>query len=64
MTIVICKITVRKFKFHMKARTQDFNERVCWLSNMFAMFMYFPSLQMNIFDKNKDGRLDLNDLAR
>uniref|UniRef100_A0AAR2IWC9 Secretagogin n=1 Tax=Pygocentrus nattereri TaxID=42514 RepID=A0AAR2IWC9_PYGNA len=37
------------------------DDSVCCLSNM---FICFSSLQMNIFDKNKDGRLDLNDLAR
>lgn len=35
---------------------------VDWITLMSLIYLFF--LQMKIFDKNKDGRLDLNDLAR
>ncbi|KPP65288.1 secretagogin-like, partial [Scleropages formosus] len=42
--------------------------KFCSLTNrsFFLKFtsIHFPRLQMKMFDKNKDGRLDLNDLAR
>uniref|UniRef100_A0A3P8PRZ3 EF-hand domain-containing protein n=1 Tax=Astatotilapia calliptera TaxID=8154 RepID=A0A3P8PRZ3_ASTCA len=44
----------------MTVRSKITHERLC-----FSCFLTHPViLQMKIFDKNKDGRLDLNDLAR